>query len=242
MRFNHRLVAGAAGLAIGLAACGGTSSSPSASGDVAGASGTPAIELPSTSPSMLPSMEPSTSPAASMAPSFEPSAAPSFEPSAAPPGSASSSPGASSPASTSDLVALLPDDANGITFVKRSVDGQSLGEGMLNFNSTELDRVLSNVGASRDDVHAAFAMPADPMSGETATVIAVRIDGTTADQIIGVTGVDVSGRTPTTVAGKSVYVVGSDGLSAYVYPKDDVLYEVLLASPTTAEAVLQQLP
>ena len=120
MSLQRRVLAGAVGIALLAAACGGGTSSPAASGGP-GDSTPPASQPAGASDAVTPS--PTDSPAASDA-SFEPS----YSAGAAP-----------------DLEAMIPDSAGGTTYAKVSFDGASLGVAGLGVDSGELDPILKAI-------------------------------------------------------------------------------------------------
>jgi hypothetical protein len=221
MTIDRRLIAGALGLTLALAACGGSSTaSPTAS-----AAATPA-----------PTQAPGSTPAPTEAPTDngvdQPTEAPtdngidpSFQAGAA-----------------GDLEALLPDEAGGIKFAKTSFDGASLGAAAMGIDTGELGPLLKANGKTINDVRVAIASPADTSGGETAMVIALQVKGVPADKLLGATGMDTSSLTNTTVGGKQVLKAAAGGFTVIIYTKDDVLFEVLLASDPVATDIVGKLP
>jgi hypothetical protein len=222
MTIDRRLLAGGLGLILAVAACGGSSTGSSGATTAPAASAAAATSGPSVAaPTEAP--VPTDVPAASSDTST--GVAPSLVPGAA-----------------ADLEATLPDEAGGIKFQKTSFDGSSLGGAAMGIDAGSLAPLLAKYGKSVSDVRVAIAAPANSSGTDTAMVIALQIKGIPADQLLGVTGTDASTLTKTTIGGKSVLSAGAGGFSVVVYPKDDVLYEVLLANPTVTEAIVQKLP
>jgi hypothetical protein len=220
MTIDRRLLAGAIGLVLAVAACGGSSTASSgataAPTTTAGATAAPATAAPATeapAPTYVPTATDDNAPEASFA-----------------------------AGSAGDLEATLPDEAGGIKFSKTSFDGASLGAAGMGIDTGELAPLLKKYGKSVSDVRMAIAAPANASGTETAMVIALQVKGIPGNELLGVTGTDTSGLTTTSIGGKSVLSANAGGYSMVVYVKDDVLYEVLLASPAVAEAIVQQLP
>ena len=212
MTTDRRLIAGAIGLALAVAACGGSTT----------ASGVPAATT-----------APTGAPAATTAPTDAPAATDSTSTGAQP----SLVPGAAS-----DLEAMLPSAAGGVTYQKSSFDGSSLGALGAGIDTTPLDPILKANGKTINDVRVAIAAPVDSASTEAGMVVALQIRGLDASKFIQAMGSDVTTMTKTSVGGKDVYKATAGGMSAIVYPKNDVLFEVLLASDTVAESIVSQLP
>jgi hypothetical protein len=248
MTIDRRLIAGALGLAVGLAACGTTTSSPG--GSVEGVSGTPESAAPaSVAPSESAATESASAAAASGSPGASPATSPATSPAASPAASAVTSAGpatgaGASPATgaTGDLAATIPDEANGITFDKRSLDGSTMSGTAFNLDLSRVNAVLEASGATMDDVRVAIATPNDASADATAIVIALRILGVDAGQVAAATGTNIESLTPSTIGGKEVFTAGSDEFLTVLYPTGDTVYQVMFADAPTAEAILAQLP
>jgi hypothetical protein len=253
MTTHRRLLAGTLGLAVGLAACGATSSSPS--GEVAGESATPVTEsvAPAASPSAAASADTGTSasPSASASAGTSPSA--SGSPGASASAGASGSPGASASAGTgavptmapgpaADLAALLPDEAGGVTFAKRGLSGTEVPQSAFNLDMARLTPVLEANGKTIEDVTVAVATPADLASGATVLVTALRIDGVDAAQVADATSLNVDAMEQATMAGKPVWLAGSEAFRTVVYATGDTAFQVMFADQATAEAIVAALP
>jgi hypothetical protein len=223
MPTSRRLLAGAFGLALAVAACGGSSaasSAPAASSSSGGSAATTApamTEAPAASDNAQPSDAAASDSSGGGVPSFAAGAA-------------------------SDLEAMLPDQAGGVTFTKLSFDGANMGMLSGSIDTTEIDPLLKKYGKTLADVSIAMATPADSSATATGTLIAIRIKGVPAAEILGLTNTDLSSMTKTTIGGKDVYSEGGGGMNVIVYPKDDVLFEVVLTSDAVAKEVLAKLP
>jgi hypothetical protein len=222
MTIDRRLLAGALGIALGLAACGGSSTgSPSASSAPV-ATGAPATPAPSVA-------EATPAPAATDAPGATASASGGAEPSFM-------------AGAASDLEAMLPSEAGGVKYQKSSFDGASLGMLGGSIDTTELDPILKANGKTINDVRVAIAAPVDSASTEAGMVIAFQIRGVDAAKFMAAMGADTAAMTKTTIGGKDVYQSGAGGFGVVVYPKNDVLFEVLMASDKVGESIVSQLP
>ena len=213
MAHDRRLLAGVFSIVLGVAACGGTA-----------ATATPAA------PS-------ETTPPAASAPA-EASAAPTEQPAATDDNGSNGGPG-----SASELEAMLPDEAGGVTFTKGSFDGAAIaGLGFL--DTGELDPILTANGKSLSDVRMAVATPADASGGASTIIFALQVRGLPTDQLLEMGGVASSGADlqTVTISGKQVQRGGVPGFMVYAYAKDDTLFEILFATDTVAEAVIAQLP
>jgi hypothetical protein len=213
MMTDRRLLGVALGLALTVAACGGSSASPTPP---------PASEAPAASAA------PASQAAMSEAPTQAPAA--STEP---------SMPEISlTPGGASALESALPDSAGGVTFTKTSFDGSSIPGAGMPFDSSKLDPTLSKYGKSIADVK--FAMAA--ASTGTPMIYALQLQGVPATTFMADAGFDTSSMTQTTISGKSVWSESAAGMSQIIYPKDDVVYMILLATDAQAQAILAALP
>jgi hypothetical protein len=220
MVLDRRLIAGAVGLALFVAACGGSSTATSSPG----ASSAPASQAPASQ--AVESAEPE-----SEAPTN------SEEPEASGP-DVSFSTGAAG-----DLEAMLPDEAGGTKFTKTSFDGADLGAAGIGMDTGELDPILGANGKTIADVRVAIASPTNPSATNTATVFAIQVRGLDASKLTDlVTGSDASSFTPATIAGKQVLKAGEGGFNSVIYVKDDILFDIILASDAATEAIVAALP
>jgi hypothetical protein len=212
MLIDRRLLAGALGLSVVLAACGGASTatnSPAADGDPTAAAVT-------------------EEPAAT-------EAAPVTE---APAATDDSGPDAGQ---VNDLAALLPEKAGDLTFERAGYDGDQLGAfgAAAGLNSEELDPILKANNKTVSDINFAIATAT---SGTGGMIYAIQIEGLDATEFATAMGMDTSSMPETTLGGKTVYGQAAGGFGAFAYPKDDVLYLVLLMDEKTAASVFEQLP
>jgi len=223
MTTNRRLIAGAIGLALAIAACGGSTTATGAPGATAAAATTaPSAAAPTTATA-------TEAPAPTDAPTATDGTSTGAQPSLA-------------PGAASDLEAMLPSEAGGVTYQKTSFDGSSLGALGASIDTAQLDPILKANGKTINDVRVAIAAPVDSANTEAGMVVAFQIRGLDASKFIQAMGSDVSTMTKTSLGGKDVYSAGAGGMSAIVYPKNDVLFEVLLASDKVAESIVSQLP
>ena len=222
MTIDRRLIAGALGVSLILAACGGSStasSSAAPTGSPAAATDAPASTEAAESASAEPTeLATETEDATSgIEPSFVPGAA-------------------------SDLEAMLPDEAAGVKFQKSSFDGASLGILGSGIDTAELEPILKANGKTINDIRVAIAGPVDATATDGGMVIAFQIRGLDASKFMAAMSVDASAMTNATVGGKQVLQTGTAGFLVIVYTKGDILFEVLLASDAVAESILSQLP
>ena len=224
MTIDRRLLTGALGIALALAACGG--SSPAASSATAAPVATGAAATAAAEPTDAPE---ATEPAGTEEPGETEEASSGAEPSFV-------------AGAASDLEAMLPSEAAGVKYQKSSFDGASLGMLGGSIDTTELDPILKANGKTINDVRVAIAAPVDSASTEAGMVIAFQIRGVDAAKFMSAMGTDVSEMTKTSIGGKDVYTSGAGGFGVIVYPKNDVLFEVLMASDKVGESIISQLP
>jgi hypothetical protein len=224
MTIDRRLLAGALGLSFILAACGG--SSPGGSGATAapGATGAPATAAAG----------PTDAPEATEAAGTE-------EPASTEEATSGNQPSLV-PGAASDLEAMLPSEAGGVKYQKSSFDGASLGMLGGSIDTAELDPILKANGKTINDVRVAIAAPLDSANTEAGMVIAFQIRGVDAAKFMAAMGADVGSMTKATIGGKDVYQSGAGGFGVIVYPKNDVLFEILMASDKVGESIVSQLP
>lgn len=213
MTIDRRRLVLALACVVAVAACG--SPSPTAS---------PTGGVPSSAPSAGGA---STSPLASGSPSPLPPAGPSVSPMAG---------------SADELAAMLPATIDGVAYTRTSFDGTTIPGSGARVDSTRMAPVLARYGRTLADVRFAQASPTDTSAAETAMVIALQVSGVPATEWLADTGTDTSAMTSTTIASKAVLRSASGGFPVILYPKGDVLFEILLAGDTTAATIVGALP
>ena len=224
MTIDRRLLAGVLGLSLILAACGGSSTGGSGATAAPGATG--AAATAATEPTDAPE---ATEAAGTEEPAGTEEATNGTEPSFV-------------PGAASDLEAMLPDEAAGVKFQKSSFDGASLGMLGGGIDTAELDPILKANGKTINDVRVAIAAPMDSAAGEAGMVIAFQIKGVDAKKFMEAMGADPATLTAATIGGKQVLQAGEGGFGVIIYPKDDVLFEILMASPEVGASIVEQLP
>ena len=215
MTIDRRLLAGAAGLAILLAACGGTAASPAATAG-APTTGTPATQAPATE-------APATDPAATEEATAE--------------GGINLPPGG-----MNDLANALPAEINGVAYERAGFNGDQLGMygAMAGLDDSTLTPVLEQYGKTVNDVNFAIATPSG--GGSTAMIYALQIEGVDATQWMGAMNMDPADFETRQIGGKSVFAQGASGFNVYAYPKGDAVFILLLGDDALAEALFSQLP
>ena len=221
MTIDRRLLAGALGLSLVLAACGASSTASSGtSASTADPTGAATTEAP--------------------AATEEPTEAASTEEPAATeePVDGSGSGGGQ----VNDLAAMLPEKAGDLTFERVGYDGDQLGVfgAAAGLSSEELDPILKANGKTINDINFAIATAAG--GGTGGMIYAIQIEGLDAATFAASMGMDPSSMPKTTLGGKTVYGEASGGFGAFAYPKDDKLFIVLLMDEKTASSVFEQLP
>ena len=214
---NRRLLGAAIGLALAVAACGGSSATPTpAPTQEPAVSAAPASAAPASQAAM--SESPSQAPAASSVPSMP---VISFMPGQA-----------------TALEKTLPDSAGGVTFTKTGFDGSMIPGAGLPFDTSKLDPLLSKFGKSIADVKVAIAAA----SSGVPMIYALQLQGVPATQFMADTGMDTSGMTKSTIGGKSVWTDAATGMGEIIYPKDDTVYLILGGTDAQNQAILAALP
>ena len=235
MTRSSRLVAGAVGLALAVAACGGASTGGPGASAATGGPGASAAATAAAATAAPPVAEPTDVPETAEAPE------PTGEPGATDDGSGAGDP-SFVPGAASDLEAMLPDEAGGMTYQKTSFEGSSLGVVANTIDTAKLDPILKASGKTISDVRLALASPIGGSSADAGMAIAFQIRGLDATRFLEAMGADPTTMARTSVGGKDVFKGGVDGMSVVIYPKGDVLFEVLLASDRVAESIVSQLP
>jgi hypothetical protein len=116
-------------------------------------------------------------------------------------------------------------------------DVDSLG---VSLDSAELERLAKAEGKTLADVQVAEARPVDASKG--GIVLAIRVPGADPKEVVEATFSASSALQLATLGGKSVYRVGGNGLNIVVYPKDDILFQVVGAPSDLTEAIVAALP
>ena len=220
MTTDRRLLAGALGFALLVAACGGSStgtSAPAASSG-GGQSAAPGTQAPAATQAPVDTQAPQdtsapTMPAISLA-----------------------------PGSAGDLEAMIPATVGSITFQKSSFDGASIPLAGTPIDQANLDPLLAKYGKTIADIRFAIGIGT---GGSTATVptmvYALQIKGVPATEFMAEVAGGSDSGTAATVGGKTVTQTSVGGFSIVLYPKGDVLFMVS-SSAADADAILAALP
>ncbi len=219
MIIDRRSLAGLLGLAMMVAACGG-SAAPSAS-EAPGASQAPAATE---------TLAPTEAPATEAPAVTEPPA-----PSQAPGGDS----GGAGP--VNDLAARLPEKVGDVTFERVGFDGSQFGMygAMAGLSDADLNGVLADSGKTLADVNFAMATASGDQQG---FVYAIQVEGLGTEQLMTAFGFDSADMQQANIAGKDVHTTGVAGLSVTSYAKDDTLYLILFTTPGITQGILEQLP
>jgi hypothetical protein len=219
MTIDRRLLAGAAGLAILLAACGGSAASPAAT------AGAPATAAPA-------SAAPATDAPATDAPATE-----EVTEEATDEGGINLPPGG-----MNDLANALPAEINGVAYQRAGFNGDQLGMygAMAGLDDSTLTPVLEEHGKTVNDVNFAISTPGDGSS--TGMIYALQIEGVDATEWMATMNMDPADFETRQIGGKSVYAQGAGGFNVYAYPKGDTLFILLLGNDEIAEGLFSQLP
>ena len=225
MTIDRRLLAGALGLSLVLAACGGASTASSGtSAATAGPTDAAATEAP--------------------AATEEPTEGVATEEPAAEAPTADSGSGAGQ---VNGLAAMLPEKAGDLTFERVGYDGDQLGTLRRRGRPEQRAARPDPQGQRQDDQghqlrdrhgHRRHRGAA----GTGGMIYAIQIEGLDAAKFAASMGMDPSSMPKTTLGGKTVYGEAASGFGAFAYPKDDKLFIVLLMDEKTAASVLEQLP
>lgn len=144
------------------------------------------------------------------------------------------------PEAAPELAAMLPASAGGIDFVTSSFTGTDLADLGVSLDSAELERLAKAQGKTLADVQVAEARPVDASKG--GIVLAIRVPGAEPKDVVEATFSASAALQLATMGGKSVYKVGASGLNVVVYPKDDILFQVVGAPTDLTEAIIAELP
>jgi hypothetical protein len=221
MTQHRRVLAGAIGLAILLAACGGSGSNGSG-GDATGA------------------------PAATDAPAATQDAGggEATEEPEAPEATEEAVEATTDPSAINDLASILPEEANGVKYERTGFDGDQLGVmgAAAGLDGEAFGKVLKDKGKSLNDVNFAIAAPAggDTMAG--GMIYAIQVEGLPATEWIDEMGAGMDTSEASTIGGKQVYGEAAGSFGAFIYPKDDTVFMLIFVDETTAAAILEQLP
>jgi hypothetical protein len=146
------------------------------------------------------------------------------------------------PGAATELEAMLPSEVNGVAFQKASFDGSTFPGGIpIGGGDDEFLQFLEDNGKSLEDLRVAIASPTDAESAGS-MVMAIQVVGLPGDTFLEFATADMTDQ-KTTVGGKEVYGAGMAGFGAYIYPKDDVVFYVLVTGgEDLSEAIFEQLP
>jgi len=218
---NRRLLAGALGLTLILAACGG-------SGSTGSNGGTDATEAPAATQD--------AGGEATEAP--EPTGMPAEETEA--PGEEVTE----DPSAVTGLAATLPEKIKGVTMQRMGFDGDQFGMfgAAAGLSDEDLGKILKDNGKTLNDFNLAIATPADSSASLSAMIYAMQIEGVPAEKWASDMASDFDLSKSITVGGKKVFGDLSTPFGVIVYPTGDTLYMLLLVDQATAEDVLSQLP
>jgi hypothetical protein len=218
---NRRLLAGALGLTILLAACGG-SAKPAAS---AAATDVPAA----TQGGGLAS----EAPAVTEAPEATEEAT-----------GGTGEQVTEDPSTVTGLAATMPEKVNGVTYQRMGFDGDQLGMvgAAAGLSDEQVGKILKDNGKTLNDFNLAIATPTDSSASQTGMIYAVQIEGVPAEKWATELGSGFDLTQSQTIAGKKVYGDLSTAFGVVVYPVGDTMYMLLLVDQKTAEDILSQLP
>jgi hypothetical protein len=224
MTIDRRLLAGVLGLTLIVAACGGSSTPTSGAGNA-----TPAPDA---------TAEPTEAPEATEATEATEAPEATEEPQPSEEATSNNSLGGE----MNDLARLLPETAGDVTFERAGFDGDQLGiyGAAAGLNSEELDPILKANGKTLNDVN--FAIATSSTSEMSGMIYAIQIEGIPATTFAEGMGQDLSSTSTTTLGGKTVYGEAAGGFGFFAYPKDDMLFILLMVDEATAGKILEQLP
>ena len=144
------------------------------------------------------------------------------------------------PAAAPELAAMLPASAGGVDFVSGSFTGEDLAGVGVSLDSAELEQLAKAQGTTLADVQVAEARPVDSSKG--GIILAIRVPGANPKEVVEATYSASAALRLATMGGKAVYEVGGSGLNIVVYPKDDILFQVVGAPSDLTEAIIAALP
>lgn len=222
MTTDRRLLAGALGLSILLAACGGSGSG----GDNGTATKAPGGET--------------TQPAEQTdAPAEETEA-----PAATDDGSGSST-ATEDPNTLTDLARTIPQSINGVAYERIGFNGDQLGlYGMaIPLDQDALGGFLKENGKNATDVNYAIATPASSDSTTGGMVYAIQVEGTDALKLMKAMGTDSADSPSLTIAGKKVYGAITPGIGGiFSYPVNDTVYVIFMMDEKASAELMSKLP
>ena len=222
MTIDRRLLAGALGLSLVLAACGGASTASSGTG-AATASPTDTVATEAPAATEMPTEGVATEEPVTETPTDD-----------------------SGSGEVNGLAAMLPEKAGDLTFERVGYDGDQLGlfGAAAGLSSEQLDPILKANGKTIKDINFAIATATGGTgaAGAGGMIYAIQIEGLDAAKFAASMGMDPSSMPKKTLGGKTVYGEAASGFGAFAYPKDDKLFIVLLMDEKTSATVLEQLP
>lgn len=223
MTIDRRLLAGALGLSLVVAACGGASTPSSAAGTAGTATAAPVATA-------APTEAATEAPAATEAATAEATEAPTQDA------------GTGSAGQMNDLAQKLPEKAGDITFERVGFDGDQLGiyGAAAGLDASELDPILKANGKTINDVN--FAIATSTNQDKAGMIYAIQIEGVPATKFAEGMNQDLSTMPKTSMGGKDVYGQAEGGFGFFAYPKDDMLFLILLVDAKTAGDIVSQLP
>jgi hypothetical protein len=143
-----------------------------------------------------------------------------------------------------DLASVLPKEVNGITYERTGFDGDQLGVmgAAAGLDGEAFGKVLQAKGKSINDVNFAIAAPAGGDATTGGMIYAIQVEGLPATEWMSEMGSGLDTGKASTIGGKQVFGEAAGSFGAFVYPKDDTLFMLLLVDEPTAAAILEQLP
>jgi hypothetical protein len=222
MTIDRRLLAGALGLSLVVAACGGSSTPSSAAGTASAAPAASSVATEAPAESEEATEAPAASEEATEAPTQDT--------------------GTGSSGQMNELAQKLPEKAGDVTFERVGFDGDQLGiyGAAAGLNSAELEPILKANGKTINDVN--FAIATSTSQDKAGMIYAIQIEGVPATKFAEGMNQDLSTMPKTTIGGKEVYGEAAGGFGFFAYPKDDILFLILLVDEKTAADILGQLP
>ena len=133
-----------------------------------------------------------------------------------------------------DLEALLPERLGEVDLTRASYTGEAVTR-VAGFDSTMLEGLLEDVGATTDDLSVGIAGD----TGGQVLIAAIRVDGVSPDETVDffVGEMDDYRFEERTVAGKTVMTTAGGGI--YFYPSGDVMFEIVGENALAEEAIAE---